>query len=155
MKSLIGFATTLISSILVSFSAHAVSMAPFDKYNLEEGADSLIFTAGEVHSVTSSTPRCAAGTPPARCLARTIVAIEFPLYGCLDDLVVTSNTVQDSRKRKVTLNITALVIANKKSLAAFCVRQPTRIVGFPFLTNLTDLKEKDIQVVFQRRFTEQ
>jgi hypothetical protein len=151
MNSILGFAATLI----VGFSAHAVSMAPFDKYILEEGADSLIFTAGEVRSVTSATPRCMAGTPPTRCLSRTTVAIEFPLYGCLDDLVVTSNTVQDSRKRKVTLNITALVIANRKSLAAMCVRQPTRLVEFPFATNLTDLKEKDIEVVFQRRFTEQ
>lgn len=151
MNSFIGFAATLI----VGFSAHAVSMAPFDKYGLEEGADSLIFTAGEVRYVRSSTPRCMAGAPPSRCLARTTVAIEFPLYGCLDDLIVTSNTVQDSRKRKVTLNVTALVVANRKSLAAMCVRLPSRLVEFPFFTNLTDLKEKDIEVVFQRRFTQQ
>jgi hypothetical protein len=77
------------------------------------------------------------------------------LNGCLDDLVVTSNTVQDSRQRKVTLSITALIVTNKKSLAALCVRQPTRFVEFPFVTNLTELKEKEIEVVYQRRFTEQ
>ncbi len=147
--SILGFATAL----LTTYSAFAVSMAPFDKYNLEEGADSLIFTDGEVRSVTSATPRCMAGA--TRCIGRTTVAIEFPLYGCLDDLIVTSSTVQDSRKKKVTLNITALVVANKKSLVAMCVRQPTRLVEFPFATNLVDLKEKDIEVVFQRRFNQQ
>jgi hypothetical protein len=55
----------------------------------------------------------------------------------------------------VTLNITALVVANRKSLAAMCVRLPARLIEFPFVTNLTDLKEKDIEVVFQRRFTQQ
>lgn len=151
MRTFIGFATTLI----LSFSAHAVSMAPFDKYNLEDGADSLVFTAGEVRSVTSATPRCMAETPRTRCISRTTVAIEFPLYGCLDDLVVTSSTVQDSRKRKVTLTVTALVVTNKKSLAAMCIRMPTRFVEIPFATTLVDLKEKDIEVVFQRRFTQQ
>lgn len=151
MRSFIGFATTLILSI----SAHAVSMAPFDKYNLEEGADSLVFTAGEVRSVTSATPRCMGVGARSRCIATTTVAIEFPLYGCLDDLVVTSSTVQDSRKRKVTLTVTALVVTNKKSLAAMCIRMPTRFVEIPFATTLTDLKEKDVEVVFQRRFTQQ
>jgi hypothetical protein len=57
MNSVISFAATL----LIGFSAHAVSMAPFDKYHHEESADSLIFTAGEIRSVTSATPRCVSG----------------------------------------------------------------------------------------------
>jgi hypothetical protein len=150
MNSLVGFAATLV----VGFSAHAVSMAPFDKYNLEEGADSLVFTDGKVLSVTSATPRCMAGPPPARCIGRTTVAIEFRLYGCFDDLVVTSSTVQDSRKRKVTLNVTALVISNKRSLPANCERLPTRFVEIPFATTLVDLKENEVDVVFQRRFNQ-
>lgn len=150
MNSLVGFAVTLV----VGFSAHAVSMAPFDKYNLEEGAHSLVFTEGKVLSVTSAVPRCMARSTPARCIARTTVAIEFQMYGCFDDLVVSSSTVQDSRKRKVTLNVTALVISNKRSLTALCRRLPTRVVEIPFATNLTDLEAKEVDVVFQRRFNQ-
>lgn len=149
--ALIVFAFALISSA----STFAVSMAPFDKYNLDEGAESLVFADGKVLSVTSAIPRCMAGAPRTRCLTRTTVALEIPLYGCLDDLIVSSNAVQDSRKKKVTLNVTALVVTNKRSLTAMCVRMPTRLIEIPITTTFDGLTEKNVDVVFQRRFNHQ
>lgn len=89
---------------------------------LEEG-DTYLNTISEVRHL-SQRLMC----PDNTCVINgTVVSVELPLGGCLDRLGPVTYTAEQVGNT-IVINMTAIRIANKKSLAAFCVKEPTQIV---------------------------
>ena len=76
------------------------------------------------YEVKVATPRCA---PQARCIGGTPVTtlvLTLPLQGCLDSSIVSYSVKENPNNSDVKVIVSAINVANPKSMAALCVKAP-------------------------------
>lgn len=153
MTRLFGF--VLISALTFGFSgsAFAVSMAPFDSRSLNEDEKTLVLTEGSLVNYKHLLAKCGPPKPGQDpCWNITTINIKVPLYGCVDDLIATTNSTVDKESSKILVNVTAITIVSEASRTARCVAQPERMITLHVRSSL--LKVKGVDVSFQRRFAD-
>lgn len=111
-----------MKALIVFLTLMTTTFANENATRLEEG-DTFLTTISETRNV-SQRLMC----PDYDCIVNgTIITVELPLGGCLDRLGPVTYTVEQ-RGNQLAVEMTAIRIVNKKSLAAFCVKEPTEFV---------------------------
>lgn len=82
------------------------------------------------YDVKMLTPKCG---PRAKCIGGTPTAnlvLTLSLEGCLDTAIVSYNVKEDPNNSDVKVTVSAINVANPKSMAALCAAPPmeTRII---------------------------
>lgn len=122
---------------------------PFSGIKLQDGDSYIEFIEGEVIHVDSQLvsvcPQPTEGGHEMVCLGlvnQTIITVRFHLGGCLDTLgSVAITKISNDISESSSLVVSALRIANKRSIVARCVAEPTQDVQF-VLTNDNLSKEQ-------------
>ncbi|MCX6117895.1 MAG: hypothetical protein NT027_10150 [Proteobacteria bacterium] len=111
--------------------------APLTEVKIFEGDSFLSYIEGSVLEVTSKQVSLCPERrrphdlePGCFMLPETSIKVLFRLGGCMDRLgPVSINVVRNERLEETALVVSALRIANKKSLVAFCAAMPTQKLG--------------------------
>ena len=102
---------------------------PTPKPKPQASAYSMITKA--TYEVKMLTPKCG---PRAKCIGGTPTAnlvLNLKLKGCLDTALVSYSVKEDPNNSDVTVVVSAINVANPKSLAALCVAPPTETKIIP------------------------
>lgn len=133
------FVIAALASVVLASSAFAGSVivegqkAPTVK--LENGSSHVKFLEGKIISATTElVPMCSSENPEdVVCLgliSEATINVRFDLGGCMDQLgPVGVNVIRDDIGNSETIIISAVHIANKKSMVTMCTKQPSEMVA--------------------------